>query len=135
VEEGQELPIVTRDIICTTVVSCTIASRDFIPLHHDREYAQKAGLKDIFLNTPTTYGFAGKYLTDWTGPEGELKEISLRLSMPCFAGDTLTMAGRVVKKYIGGDQHLVDVEFTFTVPLGRNCSGTGTIALPTKSSS
>ena len=55
VEEGQELPTVTRDITYTTVVAGAIASRDFVPLHHDRDFAQKAGLKDIFLNTPTTY--------------------------------------------------------------------------------
>jgi len=132
VEEGQELPTVTRDITYTTVVAGAIASRDFVPLHHDRDFAQKAGLKDIFLNTPTTYGFVGKYLTDWTGPEGELKEISFRLWTPCFPGDTMTMTGKVVKKYTEGDQHLVNVEYELAVPLGRHCSGTGTIALPTR---
>ncbi len=132
VEEGLELPTVTRDITSTTVVSCAIASRDFMPIHHDRDYAQKAGLKDIFVNTPTIYGFAGKYLTDWSGPEGEPKEIALRLMMPCFPGDTMTMTGKVAKKYTDAGQHLVDIEFTFAVPLGPHCTGTGIIALPAK---
>ncbi|MCK4698347.1 MAG: acyl dehydratase [Dehalococcoidia bacterium] len=132
VEEGQELPTVTMDITCTTVIAGAIASRDFFPLHHDRDFAQKAGLKDIFLNNATICGFVGKYLTDWTGPEGELKEISFRIGAPCFSGDTMTMTGKVVKKYTGGDQYLVDVEYEFAVPQGRNCGGTGTIALPTR---
>jgi acyl dehydratase len=103
-----------------------------LPLHHDREYAQKAGLKDIFMNTPTIFGFAGKYLTDWTGPEAELKEITLRLMLPCFPGDTMTMAGKVAKKYTEADQHLIDVDFAFNGPAGMNCSGKGTLMLPTR---
>jgi acyl dehydratase len=132
VEEGQELPTVTMDITCTTVIAGAIASRDFTPVHHDRDFVQNVGLKDIFLNNATICGFSGRYLTDWSGPEGELKEISFRIATPCFPGDTMTMTGKVIKKYTEGDQHLVDVEYEFAVPEGRNCGGTGTIALPTQ---
>jgi len=130
VREGEELPAYTRPITTTTVVSCAIASRDFLGLHHDREVAQQAGLKDIFVNTPTFYGLAGKYLTDWTGPEGELKEVSLRLMLPCFPGDTMTIKGKVARKYAEGDEHLLDLEFTLEVEAGTNCKGRATIALP-----
>ena len=132
VEEGQEFPTVAIDVSCTTVIAGAIASRDFTPVHHDRNFAQSAGLKDIFMNNATICGLVGKYLTDWTGPEGELKEISFRIGTPCFPGDTMTMTGKVVKKYTEGDQHLVDVEYEFAVPEGRNCGGTGTLALPSR---
>jgi len=131
-KEGEALPEATREITATTVVSCAIASRDFTPLHHDRDAAVAAGLKDIFLNTPTIYGFAGKYLTDWTGPEGEIKQISLRLMMPVLSGDTLTMSGKVARKYIDDKQHLVDIEFTFSLPTMPNCTGKATVELPTR---
>ncbi len=130
VEEGQELPTVTKDITCTTVIAGAIASRDFTPVHHDRDFAQKVGMKDFFLNNATICGFSGKYLTDWTGPEGELKEISFRIATPCFPGDTMTMTGKVVKKYTEGDQHLVDVECIAKVPRGDHCIGSVTIILP-----
>jgi acyl dehydratase len=132
VQEGQELPTVTTDITCTMVISGAIASRDFTPVHHDRDFAKMAGVKDIFLNNATICGYVGKYLTDWTGPEGELKEISFRIQTPCFSGDKMTKTGKVIKKYTEGGQHLVNVEYTFTVPGGRNCGGTGTIALPAR---
>jgi len=132
VEEGQELPTVTMDITCTMVIAGAIASRDFTPVHHDRAFVQNVGMKDIFLNNATICGYVGKYLTDWTGPEGELREISFRIATPCFPGDTMTKTGKVVKKYTEGDQHLVDVEYEFAVSEGRNCGGTGTIALPTR---
>ncbi len=130
VREGEELPPYTRRIDATTVITCAIASRDFLGLHHSRELAQEAGLKDIFVNTPTFYGFAGKYLTDWTGPEGELKEISLRLMLPCFPGDTMMIKGKVARKYIEGDAYLVDLDFTLEVEAGTNCRGRATVALP-----
>ena len=132
VEEGQELPTVTMDITCTMVIAGAIASRDFTPVHHDRAFVQNVGMKDIFLNNATICGYVGKYLTDWTGPEGELREISFRIATPCFPGDTMKKTGKVVKKYTEGDQHLVDVEYEFAVPEGRNCGGTGTIVLPTR---
>ena len=132
VREGEELPTATLDVTPTTVIAGAIASRDFTPLHHDSSYAQTVGQKDIFMNNATICGLSGKYLTDWTGPEGELKEISFRIGTPCFPGDAMTMTGKVVKKYTEGDQHLVDVEYEFAVPQGRNCGGKGTIALPTR---
>ena len=132
VGEGQELPTATLDVTNTTVIAGAIASRDFTPLHHDSGYAQKVGQKDIFMNNATICGLSGKYLTDWTGPEGELKEISFRIGTPCFPGDTIRIARKVVKKITEGDQHLVDVEYEFNVPQGRNCGGKGTIALPTR---
>ncbi len=132
IEEGQELPTVTMDITCTTIVAGAIASSDFTPVHHDSNFAKSIGMQDIFMNNATICGLSGRYLTDWTGPEGELKEISFRIGTSCFAGDTMTMTGKVVKKHTEADQHLVDVAYEFNVPGGRNCGGTGTLALPTR---
>ncbi len=132
VEEAQELPTVTMDITSTTIITGAIASMDFTPVHHDRDYAQSVGMQDIFMNNATISGFSGKYLTDWTGPEGELKEISFRIGASCFPGDTMTMTGKVAKKYTEGDEHLVDVEYEFNVPGGRNCGGKATLALPAR---
>ena len=132
VEEGQELPTVSMDITPTIVVAGAIASNDFTPVHHDSNFAKAVGMKDIFMNNATICGLSGRYLTDWTGPEGELKGISLRIGTSCFPGDSMTMTGKVAKKYTDGDEHLVDIEYEFNVPQGRNCGGTGTVALPTR---
>lgn len=129
VEEAQELPAVTMDITATIIIAGAIASSDFTPVHHDRAFAQSIGMKDIFMNNATICGLSGKYLTDWSGPEGELKELSFRIGASCFPGDTMTMTGKVVRKYTEGDEHLVDVEYEFNVPGGRTCGGKGTLAL------
>ncbi|MBW1903252.1 MAG: acyl dehydratase, partial [Deltaproteobacteria bacterium] len=132
VEEAQELPTVTKEITATNIIAGAIASSDFTAVHHDREFAQSVGMKDFFMNNATISGYSGKYLTDWSGPEGEIKELSFRIGASCFPGDTMTMTGKVVKKYTEGDEHLVDVEYEFNVPGGRTCGGKGTLALPTR---
>jgi len=132
VGEGDELPVATREITRTTIIATAIATRDFTPVHHDHEAAQRDGAKDIFLNILSTGGLVGKYLTDWSGPEGELKKITIRLGATAFPGDTLTSTGKIAKKYTEGDQHLVDVDFNLSVAMGPHAWGTATMALPAK---
>lgn len=132
VREGDELPAQTREITRTNVVATAIASRDFTPVHHDHEAAQREGAKDIFLNILSTGGLIGKYLTDWSGPEGELKKMTIRLGATVFPGDTLTSGGKVVKKYTEAGDHLVDVDFNLAVAMGPHAWGTATMSLPAK---
>jgi acyl dehydratase len=132
VGEGDELPTQTREITRTTIVATAIATRDFTPVHHDHEAAQREGAKDIFLNILSTGGFIGKYLTDWSGPEGELKKVVIRLGATVFPGDTLTNNGKIMKKYTEDDKHLIDIDFNLTVPMGPHAWGTATMVLPAK---
>lgn len=132
VEEGQHLPTLIKEVTATTIVAGAIAFRDFNPLHHDRDFAVKHGAPDIYMGVQVTSAWTSKYLTKWSGPEGELKRLEFSLEAPCFPGATLMWSGRVIKKYVEGDQHLVDVEYAATVPIGTHCSGTATMALPVK---
>jgi acyl dehydratase len=130
VNEGDEVTTQTREITRTTIVAAAIATRDFEPVHHDHEAAKRAGVKDNFLNIISTGGFVGKYITDWSGPEGRLKKLDIKLGATVFPGDTLTSTGKVAKKYQEGDQNLVDIEYALSVAMGPHAWGTATIALP-----
>ncbi len=131
VKEGDELPAATRLITRVDVIAMAFAARDFLPpLHIDHEVAQEAGLKDINVNIIATGGLISKYLTDWSGPECMLRRMEYRLSLSVYPGDTLTQSGRVVKKYNAGEEYLVDVEYSFSVPDGPHAWGTATLALP-----
>ena len=132
VSEGEQLPAHERDITRTTIVATAIATRDFQQVHHDHEQARKEGAKDIFLNILSTGGFVGRYLTDWSGPEGDIKKIDIKLGASVLPGDTLTANGKVSKKYSEGDNHLVDIEYGFSVAAGLHAWGVATLALPTK---
>ena len=132
IKEGAELPKSTREITRTMVVATAIATRDFYPVHHDHEFAHRSGAKDIFINILTTNGLVSKYLTDWSGPEGEIKKFTFRLGQSAYAGDKLNMSGKVTKKYQEGKEHLVDLEYTFAVAAGPHAVGTATMALPVR---
>jgi uncharacterized OB-fold protein/acyl dehydratase len=87
------LPEWALSVTPTVIVSTAIATRDFYPVHHDRDFAVRGGSKDIFLNILTTTGLVQRYVTDWAGPEAIVRSISIRLGAPCYAGDTLTFTG------------------------------------------
>jgi len=130
INEGDELPVYNREITRTTIVATAIATRDFTPVHHDHEVAQKSGANDIFLSIISTGGFIGKYITDWSGPDGELKKMVINLGMTVYPGDTVMHTGKIAKKYSEGSENLVDVEYALSVAMGPHAWGTATLALP-----
>jgi acyl dehydratase len=133
VKVGQELPEQTRDVDSTLIVSGAIwASHDFMPVHHDPKFAQEKGAPDIFMNILTTNGLVGTYLGNWTGPDGELKKLSVSLAVPNFPGDKLRMNGKVTKKYKDGGLNLVEVTVVGENQLGPHVTSAATIALPSK---
>ena len=94
-EAGQVLPEWSLPMTPTTIVSTAIATRDWQDVHHDRDVAQAAGSKDIFMNILTTNGLVEKFVVDWAGHDAELKGIAIRLGAPAHPYDTLTFSGTV----------------------------------------
>ena len=89
------LPPLVIDVTPTFVISSALATRDFQDVHHDRDRAVAGGARDIFLNILTTTGLVQRYVAAWAGPDVIFRAISIRLGVPCHAGDTLTLAGEV----------------------------------------
>jgi hypothetical protein len=89
------LPPLAIDVTPTFVVASALATRDFQDVHHDRDRAVAGGATDIFLNILTTTGLVQRYVEAWAGPDAAFRAISVRLGVPCHAGDTLTLAGEV----------------------------------------
>ena len=77
------------------MISSALATRDFQDVHHDRDRAIAGGAKDIFLNILTTTGLVQRYVGQWAGPDANFRAISIRLGVPCHAGETLTLTGEV----------------------------------------
>ncbi len=96
VAKGLALPELRYDVSATTVVLGALASRDWRPMHHDKDFAvERNGTKDIFLNTPNQAAWFERYLTDWTGPHGRLGKVSLKMLGSVFPGDTMVLRGVV----------------------------------------
>ena len=96
VKPGESLPELAYDVTATTVVLGALASRDWRPMHHDKDFAQQRnGVRDIFLNTPNQAAWFERYLTDWTGPYGRLGRMKFRMRDSVFPGDRMVFRGRV----------------------------------------
>jgi uncharacterized protein len=89
------LPALSIELTPTFVIATALGTRDFTPVHHDTTLARAQGSKDIFLNILTTMGLVQRYVLEHL-PDAVLDGISVRLGVPAYAGDTLTMTGRVV---------------------------------------
>ena len=61
-EPGQVIPEWSLPLTPTTIVSTAIATRDWQDVHHDRDIAQAAGSKDIFMNILTSNGLVERYV-------------------------------------------------------------------------
>ena len=122
---GQALPELVIDVTPTLVISTAIATRDFQDVHHDRDRAVQRGGKDIFVNILSTTGLVQRYVTDWAGADAIVRQIAIRLGVPCYAGDTLTFTGHVAHEDAG--EQVIEVvgrcglgdHVTGTVRIGR----------------
>ena len=86
IKVGDPVTPMTIDVTATVVVAGAIATRDFMPVHHDRDYAATQGAPNIFLNIMTDNGLCSRFLTDWAGPEAMVRKIAIRLGVPAYAG-------------------------------------------------
>jgi hypothetical protein len=123
---GEELPPLELDITPTFVVSTALATRDFQDVHHDRDLAVARGSKDIFLNILTDTGLVQRFVTDWAGPTALVRQINIRLGVPCYAYEKLTFTGRVASS--DGNEHVIDVVARNS--LGDHLTGTVRITVP-----
>jgi len=130
---GDEVSPLEIPVSTTLIVAGAIASRDFMPVHHDRDYAVKQGSPNLFMNILTSNGYCVKFLTDWAGPEAMITKLAIRLGVPSFPDDPLRFTGSVTGKTEGSggrdDEGLIDVTFKASNSLGDHVSGTAVISL------
>jgi len=127
---GDEVTPLEIPVTATVIVAGAIASRDFMPVHHDPEFAKKQGSPNMFMNILTTNGLCVRFLTDWAGPEAMVTKLAIRLGVPSFPDDPLRFTGTVSGKSEGVEgEGFVEVTFKGSNSLGDHVSGTATISL------
>lgn len=132
IRAGEALPPLGHDVTATTVILGALATRDWRPMHHDRDFAvERSGVKDIFINTPNNTAWFERYITDWTGPKGRLGRMKFKMKRPVFPGDTMVFNGRVVKTFVddAGCQW-VELEVTVSVDGQVNTECQARVAIP-----
>ncbi len=134
VKPGDALPELAVDVTPTTVVLGALASRDWRPMHHDKDFArERNGTRHIFVNTPHNAAYFERYITDWTGPFGRLGRLRFRMKDSVFPGDRMVFRGRVDK--VETDEAGCGwVELSLALEVGDRTTTecTARVALPTR---
>src|SRR6476619_4548154 len=123
---GEQLPELVIPLTRTLIAATAIASRDYQDVHHDPGLAAERGSPDIFMNILSTNGFVGRYVTDWAGPDAVIKKVSIRLGVPNYPGDTMTMRGTVEAV----DDTATTVKVVGSNKLGDHVTGTVHVVVP-----
>ena len=123
---GEQLPELVVPLTRTLIAATAIASRDYQDVHHDPTLAQERGSPDIFMNILSTNGFVGRFITDWAGPDAIIKKVSIRLGVPNYPGDTMTLRGTVESVTDG----VATVKVVGSNSLGDHVTGSVDVVVP-----
>ena len=127
---GDALPTFEIGLTTTMIIAGAVASRDYMPAHHDREFATAQGAPDMFMNILTTNGYVSRFVTDWAGPGAMIRKISIRLGVPAVPGQLLRFTGEVTSADNDGDERTVEVAVRLANDMGDHATGTVLVSLP-----
>lgn len=135
VVEGSALPPISYELSLTRLVAYIRATGAWDYVHFDRDYAQAVGARDAFIQTYHVSSLFSRLLTDWAGPESELRTLEFQINTQCCVNDLLEITGKVGRKYRGPDgEYLVDlVDLTIGHALAPKAdTATATMQLPSR---
>ena len=94
---GDMLPTLTLEPLNrTTLALFAGASNDHNPLHIDSDYAQRAGMPDVFAHGMLSVAWLGRQLTDWW-PQEKLRSLSVRFVGITRLGDVIRCEAQVIE--------------------------------------
>jgi acyl dehydratase len=111
---GAELPEASYPVTRLSLVKYCGASGDFNFIHWNERIAKAVGLPDVIAHGMFTMAQAGRYVTDWAGPQAIVTEFGVRFSAMVVVPDdeegaTIEVSGQVTDKL---DGNLVAVALT-----------------------
>jgi len=112
VKAGTELEPARYPVTRLSLVKYCGASGDFNVIHWNERIARSVGLPDVIAHGMFTMARAGRYVTDWAGPQALVVEFGVRFSSPVVVPDddvgaTIDVSGVVGEKLDGNRVVLV----------------------------
>jgi acyl dehydratase len=103
---GAELPEASYPVTRLSLVKYCGASGDFNFIHWNERIAKAVGLPDVIAHGMFTMAQAGRYVTDWAGPQAIVTEFGVRFSAMVVVPDdeegaTIEVSGQVTDKLDG----------------------------------
>jgi len=133
VEIGAEIPPLQKNPDSQQLVRWAGASGDFYQIHYDKDFALGNNLPGIIVHGALKSAWLGQLLGDWVGLKGMVKKYGCSYRGMDVPGDTLTCRGTVTKKYVEGDERLVELDIWLENGKGQKTTpGKAVVSLPTK---
>ena len=74
------------------------ASGDHNPIHVDSDFAQAAGMPDVFAHGMLSAAWLGRLLTGWV-PQSAIRSLDVRFVAIPHVGERITCTGKVAEKF------------------------------------
>ena len=133
IEEGTEITTLEKQPTTQQLVRWAGASGDFYQIHYDKDFALGNALPGVIVHGALKSAWLGQLLGDWAGEDGSVRKYGCSYRGMDVPGDTLTCKGKVTKKYIEGDEHIVECEIWLENSKGEKTTpGTAVVVLPSK---
>jgi hypothetical protein len=144
IEVGSEITALKKIATTRMLVQYAGASGDFNPLHYEEDFAKSLGVGKPIVHGLLKRAWLVNLMTDWIGERGALKKLSCRYrgmdyprKMKTFDdphdGETWWCKGKVTKKYVEGEDSLVECEIWVENGKGeKTTTGSALAALPSK---
>jgi len=133
VEEGTEITPLEKQPTTQQLVRWAGASGDFYQIHYDKDFALGNALPGVIIHGALKSAWLGQLLGDWVGEDGSVRKYGCSYRGMDVPGDTLACKGKVTKKYVEGNEHLVECEIWLENSKGEKTTpGTAVVVLPSK---
>jgi hydroxyacyl-ACP dehydratase HTD2-like protein with hotdog domain len=121
VETGSEISPVKKEITNIQIFMFSAISWNRHRIHYDSDFARDHDkLPNVLAQRPLLGSFLAQMLFDWVGENGRIKRLEWSNRGPAVPGDMVTCHGRIVRKYVDGGEHLVEIEVWIENQRGEN---------------
>ena len=121
IEVGTEITPLAKIATTRMLVQWAGASGDFNPLHYEADFAKAQGVEQPIVHGALKRAWLGQLMTNWIGDYGKLKKLAcqyramdwprkMKTMTEPHDGETWWCKGKVIKKYVQGDEHFVECE-------------------------
>ena len=128
VRPGESLPELAVPITVPLIAGGAIATRDYVPGHHDKDAARELGSPHVFMNILTTNGLVQRFVEGWAGPLAQFASLKIKLGVPNYPGDCMTFSGSVTR--LDPETRTVEVTLGGKNSMGNHVTGTVALVLP-----
>lgn len=133
VNEGDEIPSLTKNCSTQQLVVWAGGSGDFYQIHYDLNFAKSTGLDNIIVHGALKNAFLGQLLHDWVAPGGRVSEFGCQYRGMDYPNQDLVCRGVVTKKLVDGGRHIVELDIWTENPQGQKTTpGTARVELPSR---